>query len=148
MNLDHLVYCCRYVVVLIYLPASLDIISIFNLQCFIDLSIALFVSFLEYIDLTTIKKLINLDYLACSRCCACCSQCFRIFLVSFPNLLIRIMLMNLDRLVVIAIAVCLVLQSPSTLFYYCCLSCFVVVIDCFILLLLSAQLIELTLIER
>lgn len=150
INLDCFASCRRYVIVLLCLPlltALPDIISFLNFQRFIDLLIALFVSLLEYMYQITIKKLINLDGLACSCRYGYCSQCSRIFLVSFPNLPITIIFMNLNCLIIIAVAVCFVLQSFSASF--CCwYPARFVVADCPVLLLLIARLIELTLVER
>lgn len=70
MNLDCLARCRRRVVILLcllLLTAPPDIISFLDLQRFIDSSIAPFVSLLEYNDLFTTKKLMNLDCLV--RCC-------------------------------------------------------------------------------
>lgn len=151
INLDHLAHCCCCIIILLYLLllTTPPDISFLNLLRFIDLLITPFVSLLEYIDLLTIKKLINLDHLAHCSYYACCFQCFWIFFISFSNLLITIMLMNLDYLVIItlAITVCLVLQSLFTLFCYYYLPCSVVA-NCFVLLLLSAGLIELTLVKH
>lgn len=149
MNLDCLACCCRCVVILLCLLLLIvppNIISFLDLQCFIDSSIAPFASLLGYIDLLTTKKLINLDCLARCCYCACCSQCSQIFFVSLCNLIITIMLMNLDCLVLVAIAICFVLQLLSTLSCFCCPPRFNVA-HCLVLLLLSARLIELTLVE-
>lgn len=149
INLDCLACYCRLVVVLfclLLLTAPSDIISFLDFQCFIDLSIAPFVSLLKYIDLLTTKKLINLDHLAYCLCCVCYFQYFQIFHVNLSDQLITIMLMNLDCLVVVAIAVCFVLQSLFALFYCYCLSR-PVIVDCLVLLMLSTRLIELTLVK-
>lgn len=129
------------------LTALSNINSFLDLQRFINSSIAPFISLLEYLDLLIIKKLFNLDRFARCRHDVCYSQYSRIFLVSLSNLLITIMLMNFNRLVVVAVIVYLSLQSLYALSYCCCLPRFVVA-NFLVLLLMSARLIELTLVER